>query len=77
VARLLVYVLPVPGEFLGTSKTSLAIGTDSLRPAVRATTAAILDAMGNYMPPGPAELSLRYVNLYSHHGKPGNTYSTS
>jgi hypothetical protein len=72
VARLLVYVPPMPGELLGTSKASvaLAIGAYSTRPrrpVVHVTTAAVtvLRGMGSYMPSGFVRLSLWYVSLLS------------
>jgi hypothetical protein len=62
VARRLVYVLPVPGELLGTSKTSFAIGTDSLSVPVHVTTVTVLIALDSYMPSGSLRQSLRHVS---------------
>ena len=74
VAWLLMYVLPVPGELLGTSKASVAIGTDSPRPAVHVTIAAVLGGLDSYMPSGFVSPSLGYVSLYSDRRRPGNAY---
>ena len=54
VARLLVYVLPVPCELLGTPKAFVTIGTDSPHLAVHVTTAAVLPvrALDSYTPSG-------------------------
>ena len=73
-ARLLMYVLPVPGELLGTSKASIAIGTDIPRPAVHVTTAAVLGGLNSYMPSGFVSPSLGYVSLYLDRRRPGDAY---
>jgi hypothetical protein len=76
VAPLLVYVLPVPCEFLSAPKAFVAIGTDSPHLAVHVTTAAVLPvgALDSYMPFGSGSVgkSLGYVS--SDHEKPGGAH---
>lgn len=69
VAPLLVYVLPVPCELLCTPKALVTVGTDTLRLAVHLT--SVLD---NHMVSCSEGPSLGCDNLYSDHGKPGDTY---
>src|SRR6267154_6281919 len=74
VSRLLVYILPMPCELLGTPKAFVAIGTDSPHLVVHVTTAAVLPvgALDCYMPSesGSVGKNLRYY-FSSDHEKPG------
>jgi hypothetical protein len=74
-SRLLVYVLLVPCELLGTPKAFVAIGTAKSHLAVHVTTAAVLPVgVNGYMPPepGPVGTSLGYVS--SDRGRPGDAH---
>ena len=68
VSRLLVYVLPVPCELLGTPKAFVAIGTDSPHLVGHVTTSTVLpvDALDSYMLSESGSVvttrSLRYVS---------------
>ena len=74
VPRLLVYVFPVTGELLCTSKAFVTIDTDSLHPTAHITTVVALGGLDSYMPSGAVGPSLGHVSLHSDQGKPGNNY---
>jgi hypothetical protein len=79
VAPLLVYVLPVPCELLCTSKAFVAIGTDSpacLAVHVTSASESVLSVLDNHMLSDSTGRGsgLGCDNLYSDHGKPGDTY---
>jgi hypothetical protein len=64
------YVPPVPGELLDTSKAFVAVGTDRPRPAVPVTSATALDGLDSFMPSGSVgpTRSLGYVSSHLDHG---------
>ncbi len=75
-SRLLVYVLLVPCELLGTPKAFVAIGTTDPHLAVHVTTAAVLPvgALNGYTPPEPGSVGTSLGHVSSDRGRPGDAH---